>query len=436
MIQDAANSRSGKEVARDVNEVAEQLVTLDPREVLAFCGQNDQRIRELESSVDARIVVRGNEIRVIGAPGQVRLAHELINDLLDAQRRSGAPVPREQFRTALRFARDATQAARDVQLSESAREERNGSGTIRDAMSDENSPSPRRGDSQSPSYAAAAARPRLRELVDLAIHVPLKRRTVAPLTPGQKRYVEAIRRRDIVFGIGPAGTGKTYLAMAMAVASLTSGAVSRIILVRPAVEAGERLGFLPGDIAQKFDPYVRPLYDALYEMMDADQIKHAIETGVIEVAPLAFMRGRTLNRSFVILDEAQNTTVEQMKMFLTRFGFESKAVITGDITQIDLPRGSRSGLVHVQSVLAGIEGIEFILFQEEDVVRHDLVQKIIRAYEQMALQEAAAAAAEARLKANAAARPGAPETPSTPVPAAAESNSPPIRKQEPESNGR
>jgi len=193
--------------------------------------------------------------------------------------------------------------------------------------------------------------------------------------------VDAIRNHDVVFGIGPAGTGKTYLAVAMAVASLTQGRVSRIILVRPAVEAGERLGFLPGDIAQKFDPYVRPLYDALYEMMEADHIKHALETGVIEIAPLAFMRGRTLNRSFIILDEAQNTTVEQMKMFLTRLGFDSQAVITGDITQIDLPRTVRSGLIHVQSVLRDIPNIAFHYFDERDVVRHELVQLIVRAYE-------------------------------------------------------
>ncbi|HNM48037.1 MAG TPA: PhoH family protein, partial [Candidatus Sumerlaeota bacterium] len=188
--------------------------------------------------------------------------------------------------------------------------------------------------------------------------------------------------KDIVFGIGPAGTGKTYLAVAMAVSALMAGKVSRIILCRPAVEAGEKLGFLPGDLKEKLDPYVRPLYDALYEMMDAEKIRQALDTGVIEIAPLAFMRGRTLNNSFVILDEGQNTSPEQMKMFLTRLGFESKAVVTGDVTQIDLPRGTVSGLVHVQKVLSSIEGIGFTFFDEQDVVRHDLVMKIVRAYEQ------------------------------------------------------
>jgi phosphate starvation-inducible PhoH-like protein len=190
-----------------------------------------------------------------------------------------------------------------------------------------------------------------------------------------------IRKKDIVFGIGPAGTGKTYLAVAMAVSALISGKVSRIILCRPAVEAGEKLGFLPGDMKEKLDPYVRPLYDALYEMMEAELIRQALETGVIEIAPLAFMRGRTLNNSFVILDEAQNTSPEQMKMFLTRLGFESKAVITGDVTQIDLPRGTKSGLIHVQEVLSNIEDIAFVRFGQKDVVRHDLVMKIVEAYE-------------------------------------------------------
>ena len=194
-------------------------------------------------------------------------------------------------------------------------------------------------------------------------------------------YIDAIRRFDIVFGIGPAGTGKTYLAMAVAVAELMKHKVSRVVLTRPAVEAGEKLGFLPGDLAEKINPYLRPLYDALYDMVDYDRASKMIERGTIEVAPLAFMRGRTLNDSFVILDEAQNTTPEQMKMFLTRLGYGSKAVITGDVTQIDLPAGTRSGLKEAQQILRGIDGIKFAFFSEKDVVRHRLVQDIITAYE-------------------------------------------------------
>lgn len=206
-------------------------------------------------------------------------------------------------------------------------------------------------------------------------------KTVIAKSPSQKAYVEAMRKKDMVFGIGPAGTGKTYLAMAMAVNRFLEKKVARIILARPAVEAGEKLGFLPGDIADKINPYLRPLYDALYSMMDIDYVGKLIEKGIIEVAPLAFMRGRTLNDSFVILDEAQNTTEEQMKMFLTRLGFNSIAVITGDITQVDLPVEKRSGLVTATKVLEGIEDIAFVKFSERDVVRHPLVSKIVKAYD-------------------------------------------------------
>lgn len=199
--------------------------------------------------------------------------------------------------------------------------------------------------------------------------------------PNQRKYLEAIRRNDLTFGIGPAGTGKTYLAVASAVAALQTDRVRRIVLVRPAVEAGERLGFLPGDLTQKVDPYLRPMYDALYDMMGFDRVTRAIERNVIEVAPLAFMRGRSLNDSFVILDEAQNTSIEQMKMFLTRMGFGSKAVVTGDITQTDLPRNQVSGLKHVMEILKGVQGVEFTLFNSKDVVRHPLVQRIVEAYE-------------------------------------------------------
>jgi phosphate starvation-inducible PhoH-like protein len=213
------------------------------------------------------------------------------------------------------------------------------------------------------------------------IEVSPKKRAVRPKSAGQARYVQAIRKDDIVFGIGPAGTGKTYLAMAMAVSALLRKQVSRIILARPAVEAGEKLGYLPGTLTEKINPYLRPLYDALYDMLEAERAARLMEQGTIEIAPLAFMRGRTLNESFVILDEAQNTTSEQMKMFLTRLGFGSRAVITGDITQVDLPAGRVSGLIEVRAVLKDIPGIQFIYFSEEDVVRHELVQRIVRAYE-------------------------------------------------------
>ena len=205
---------------------------------------------------------------------------------------------------------------------------------------------------------------------------------VTPKTIGQKRYVDAIRRSTVTFGVGPAGTGKTYLAIALAVAALSEREVARIILTRPAVEAGERLGFLPGDLLAKVDPYLRPLFDALHDMLDAERLTAYMDKGMVEVAPLAFMRGRTLNDSFVILDEAQNTSPEQMQMFLTRLGFGSRVVVTGDITQIDLPRDQRSGLVHVMGVLEGVQDISFVRFDRDDVVRHKLVQRIVEAYKQ------------------------------------------------------
>src|SRR5210317_1291628 len=228
---------------------------------------------------------------------------------------------------------------------------------------------------------SADDRLRLKEIFLDKVYITSKKNTVAPKSRAQKEYIEAIRNYDIAFGIGPAGTGKTYLAMAMAVSALSKGIVSRIILTRPAVEAGESLGFLPGDLAEKVDPYLRPLYDALHDMMRFEKVAMLMQKGIIEVAPIAFMRGRTLNDSFVILDEAQNTTTEQMKMFLTRIGFNSQAVITGDITQVDLPSGKVSGLIEAQQVLKSIDGIRFVFFDERDVVRHRLVQKIVRAYE-------------------------------------------------------
>jgi len=228
---------------------------------------------------------------------------------------------------------------------------------------------------------------KLKDIFLDTVYITSQKRPVIPKSHAQKEYIDAIRSSDMVFGIGPAGTGKTYLAMAMAVAAFSKGKVNRIILTRPAVEAGEALGFLPGDLAQKVDPYLRPLYDALHDMMQFEKVSNLIEQGIIEVAPLAFMRGRTLNDSFVILDEAQNTTSEQMKMFLTRIGFSSKAVITGDITQIDLPVDKPSGLIEAKDILQEVEGINFIFFSKKDVVRHRLVQKIIKAYEDLDAQK-------------------------------------------------
>lgn len=221
----------------------------------------------------------------------------------------------------------------------------------------------------------------LRSLVHSGRQRNFGKKVLAPKTVNQRRYVEAIERHDLVFGVGPAGTGKTYLAVAMAVSALLSKRVSRIVLTRPAVEAGERLGFLPGNLQEKVDPYLRPLYDALYDMLEGDKVEKLLERATIEVAPIAFMRGRTLNDSFIILDEAQNSTVEQMKMVLTRQGFNSKMVVTGDVTQIDLPSGKRSGLNDALDVLRGVEGISFVHFDDRDVVRHSLVQRIVKAYE-------------------------------------------------------
>jgi len=222
----------------------------------------------------------------------------------------------------------------------------------------------------------------LRGLAEAGRQRSFGRRTVQPKSPNQRRYLEAIEQHDMVFGVGPAGTGKTYLAVAMAISALLNKQVNRIILARPAVEAGERLGFLPGTLQEKIDPYLRPLYDALFDMLEPERVERYLEKNIIEIAPIAFMRGRTLNDSFVILDEAQNTTSEQMKMFVTRLGFNSKAVITGDVTQIDLPSARRSGLIEAVEILQSVNGLAFVHFDESDVVRHHLVQRIIRAYDE------------------------------------------------------
>jgi phosphate starvation-inducible PhoH-like protein len=265
----------------------------------------------------------------------------------------------------------------------------------------------------------------LRALVESGKQRSFGKKVIAPKTLMQRRYIDAIERYDLVFGVGPAGTGKTYLAVAMAVSALLSKRVSRIILTRPAVEAGERLGFLPGTLQEKVDPYLRPLYDALYDMIEAEKIDKLLERSTIEVAPIAFMRGRTLNDSFIIMDEAQNATPEQMKMILTRQGFNSKMVVTGDPTQIDLPSGQRSGLIEVIDVLRGVEGIRFVQFDDRDVVRHSLVQKIVKAYERYneqigATRQLSLKLAEGPVEAPAAEPPAPESAPAIETPAAAE----------------
>ncbi len=294
-------------------------------------GERDENLRFLETSFQVRIGFRGEEIRVIGETEKIRRVEKLFQDF-HTLRRQGISLAALDFQYAVRTLQENPEA------------------DLVGIFSDN-------------------------------IFISAKGRRITPKSLNQKRYVEAIRSCDMVIGIGPAGTGKTYLAMAMALSALLRKDVLRIVLARPAVEAGEKLGFLPGDIAEKVNPYLRPLYDALHDMMDFERASRLLERGVIEIAPLAFMRGRTLNESFVILDEAQNTTSEQMKMFLTRLGFGSKAVITGDITQVDLPGEKTSGLVEVQGILQGIDTIRLVYFSERDVVRHPLVQEIIKAYE-------------------------------------------------------
>lgn len=300
-------------------------------ELQGLFGRGDEQARLVEEGLRVRLVVRDGMLTISGAEGAVAVAEQVVSELI-ALVRQGRPVGTQEVRLALRhFGQHEADTFREVQAE--------------------------------------------------TIEVSAKKRPVHPKSLGQKRYIEAIRKHDIVFGIGPAGTGKTYLAMAMAVSAMLHKEVHRIILTRPAVEAGEKLGYLPGTLYDKINPYLRPLYDALYDMLETERATRLIEQGTIEIAPLAFMRGRTLNDSFIILDEAQNTTSEQMKMFLTRLGFGSKTVITGDITQVDLPAGRVSGLIEVRGILKDIPGIRFIHFTEEDVVRHELVQQIVRAYE-------------------------------------------------------
>jgi phosphate starvation-inducible PhoH-like protein len=306
-------------------------ITMPDDGIETLFGSLDENLRSLESALGVRLKTSGHDVVIEGAPEPVARAERAFEQLGDL------------LREGYRFAPGDVRTAAQLLTSQPAVE--------------------------------------LHDFFTKGAPKAIGRRQVAPKSVNQRRYLEAIDQYDIVFGVGPAGTGKTYLAMAQAVGYLLAKRVSRIILARPAVEAGEKLGFLPGDLQEKVNPYLRPLYDALYDMIDAERVERLLERGVIEVAPIAFMRGRTLNDAFVILDEAQNTTSEQMKMFLTRLGFGSKAVVTGDITQIDLPLGRVSGLVEALKVIGGIDGIRTIYFDERDVVRHALVQQIVKAYE-------------------------------------------------------
>jgi phosphate starvation-inducible PhoH-like protein len=319
-------------VQAKANGPGEVILTFDDNALLqTLCGRRNANLKRIEKSLQVKLNLRGDKITLIGEDSEVKVAQRVLEELYGLLR-EGYPL----------YPSDVNHAIHIL----------------------------------SGDFKA-----RLRDIFLDAVYVTSKKRIITPKSLAQKEYIDAIRTFDIVFGIGPAGTGKTYLAMATAVAALNAGKINRIMLVRPAVEAGEKLGFLPGDLVEKVNPYLRPLYDALHDMIDFDQTSTLLQRGVIEVAPLAFMRGRTLNDCFVILDEAQNTTSEQMKMFLTRLGISSKAVITGDITQIDLPNGRRSGLIESMEILAGVEGLKFVYFTDKDVIRHRLVQDIIKAYE-------------------------------------------------------
>ncbi|MCR2044949.1 PhoH family protein [Anaerosalibacter massiliensis] len=314
-------------------DVQEKRISIEDSSIIPpLFGQFDENIKLIEKEFDVEILLREEGIKVIGDEISIELVERLIYKLGDILRKQKKITKQEIMYT--------------IQLIYEGKEEK------------------------------------VQELLKDTLCITASGKTIKPKTLGQKRYADAIKNNDIVFGIGPAGTGKTYLAMAMAVNALKSNKVKRIILTRPAVEAGESLGFLPGDLQEKVDPYLRPIYDALFDILGFETYLRFVEKGIIEVAPLAYMRGRTLDSSYVILDEAQNTTNEQMKMFLTRLGFGSKAIITGDITQVDLPRGKSSGLKTVSKILEKVDGIEFVHFTKLDVVRHPLVQKIIEAYEE------------------------------------------------------
>lgn len=337
--------RSEHESSRPQGHFTADVEVTESDLLLRLSGPGESHLRSLEQEFDVSMGLRGSTLRIRGSETAVPLVQRVLAQLL------------EVLETQDLKAHDILRAARTVRAHPDVR---------------------------------------LNDVYDDVVLTTGSRRIIAPKGVAQQRYVQAIRDNDIVFGVGPAGTGKTYLAMAMAVRALQDKRVKRIVLTRPAVEAGEKLGFLPGDLAEKVNPYLRPLYDALGDMMDVDKTQMMMARGTIEVAPLAFMRGRTLNDCFVILDEAQNTTREQMKMFLTRLGFESRAVITGDITQVDLPQGRPSGLRDAESLLSGIPGIGFNYFTDADVVRHPLVQRIVRAYDARDARQAAEAAGQGR----------------------------------------
>ncbi|SFT52829.1 phosphate starvation-inducible protein PhoH [Actinopolyspora lacussalsi subsp. righensis] len=325
---DGAAARSGNESSQP--QKAQSTRTVPDTAVLALLGSKDENLRTAEEALDADVHVRGNEVSISGEPTEVAFAERVFDELIELVSKGNQLTPDIVRRSVTMLSTSNGDSPSDV--------------LTMDVLS-------RRG------------------------------RSIRPKTANQKRYVDAIDENTVVFGIGPAGTGKTYLAMAKAVQALQAKEVNRIILIRPAVEAGERLGYLPGSLYEKIDPYLRPLYDALYDMIDPESVPRLTQAGTIEVAPLAYMRGRTLNDAFIILDEAQNTTPEQMKMFLTRLGFGSKIVVTGDVTQIDLPGGQRSGLKVVREILEGIDDILFSTLDSQDVVRHRLVGEIVNAYD-------------------------------------------------------
>ena len=326
-----------KSIATNSSAFSKKLTFPDNELMRTLCGEHNAHLQLLEKKIGISVHVRGNVLLLQGGDWELSLANSILTQLYDLLK-GGYPI----------YLNDVDYAVRIL--------------------------------SGNPSV-------QLEKIFRDEVYISSKKKTITPKTINQKNYIDKIRKFDIVFGIGPAGTGKTYLAMAMAISSLMKKLVHRVVLARPAVEAGEHLGFLPGDLYEKVNPYLRPLHDALHDMMDFENASHLLQQGVIEVAPLAFMRGRTVNDAFVILDEAQNATSEQMKMFLTRLGFSSKAVITGDVTQTDLPEGKISGLIEAKAILEGIEGIQFAYFSTKDVIRHPLVQEIIDAYEKMELRK-------------------------------------------------